>query len=92
MDLSTLDLTCPHFLAHTRDAELARLKAQKAKAHRLNYALRRQMLKLQFEANRARQSGRLMRQKLDKARREQSALLDEINRLFVHVSTSCPPP
>ena len=92
MDLTPLELTCQHLLAHTRDAELARLKAQKAKAHRLNYALRRQMLKLQFEANRARQSGRLMRQKLDKARREQSALLDEINRLFVHVSTSCPPP
>ena len=92
MDLSPLDLTCQHFLAETRDAELARLKALKAKAHRLNYALRRQMLKLQFEANRARQSERLVRQKLDKARREQTALLDEISRLFVHVSTSCPPP
>ena len=92
MDLAPLELTCRHFLSETRDAELARLKGQKAKAHRLNYALRRQMLKLQFEANRARQSERLMRQKLDRARREQSALLDEINRLFVHVSTSCPPP
>ena len=92
MDLAPLELTCRHFLAEIRDAELARLKAQKAKAHRLNYALRRQMLKLQFEANRARQSERLMRQKLDRARCEQSALLDEINRLFVHVSTSCPPP
>ena len=92
MDLSPLDLTCQHFLAHTRDAELARLKFQKAKAHRLNSAPRRQMLKLQFEANRARQSERLMRQKLDRARKEQSALLDEIQRLFVHVRASCPPP
>ena len=92
MTLSPLDLTCRHFLAETRDAELAKLKAQKAKAHRLNYALRRQMLKLQFEANRARQAERLARQKLERARREQSTLLDEINCLFVHVRTSCPPP
>ena len=92
MDLTPLELTCQHFLAHTRDAELAKLKAQKARAHRLNYELRRQMLKLRFDAHRARQSELAARQRLDRARKEQAALLDEVNRLFVHVSAAFPPP